>query len=66
MSDEMAQQIESRWGFRLPADYLAMLERGWLTLDRPGRFFDFIQPGSGYLAVWEMEWIPIEEIRSSL
>lgn len=62
MSDHQPYaRIEERFAFKLPKEYRALYERGWLTLDRPASAIS-TTPGDGYLFMHEMEWYRLEEI----
>ena len=57
-------RIKKRFAFDLPADYRAIRDRGWMTLELPlgPHVNNSTVPGEGYLYLYDMEWYSLEEI----
>src|SRR3974390_1113596 len=58
---QIYQRRAKRCAYEVPKECRRLLERGWLTLDRPASAIS-ATPGDGYLFMHEMEWYGLEEI----
>jgi hypothetical protein len=55
-------QIEAEHGFKLPAEYITLADRGAFDVPEPsGNYIELVD--SSYLWVSEMEWRPLPDVR---